>query len=82
MLHIGSPFSELLHTFKVLISNGVIHEAENILEDNDLNFSVLDLKEHDLFDNLNQFNLYGGWALMPMGDNAQIIAQRGFELPL
>ena len=75
MLHIGSPFSNLLHTLNVAISNSVIHEVENIIEDNDLNFRVLDLKKHDLFNKLKLFNVYGGWALMPLKDNAQIIAQ-------
>jgi hypothetical protein len=75
MLHIGSPFDKLLRYLNVSISNSVIHEVENIIEENDLNFRVLDLKQHDLFNNLKQFNLYGGWALMPTKENAQIIAQ-------
>ncbi|HAW53226.1 MAG TPA: DUF4350 domain-containing protein [Flavobacteriales bacterium] len=75
MLHIASPFEKLLYQLNVFISNGVIHEVDNIVEGNDINFKVVDLKPHDLFHKLEQFNLYGGWALMPVSDNVQIIAQ-------
>ena len=75
MLHIASPFAQLLHSLNVAISNSVIHESENIIDDNDINFKILDLKQDDLLNNLNQFNLYGGWALLPLKENARVVAQ-------
>jgi hypothetical protein len=69
MLHIGSPFAKLLQYVNVSISNGVMHEVSNTIDNNDLDFKVLDLKQHDLFNNLKHFNLYGGWALMPIKEN-------------
>jgi hypothetical protein len=75
MLHIGSPFANLLHTLNVSISNGVIHETDAIIQGNDINFNVQNLKKHELFKKLNQFSVYGGWAMIPTDANSQIIAQ-------
>jgi len=75
MLHIGFPVADLLHALNVSISNGVIHEKENIIQDNDLEFNIVNLKEHGVTDKLKQFSLYGGWALLPTKENTQIIAQ-------
>lgn len=75
MIHIGFPVADLLHELNVSISNGVIHEKENIMQHNDLEFYILNLKEHPLTNKLKQFSINGGWALLPTNDNAQIIAQ-------
>lgn len=75
MLHIGSPFANLLHTLNVSISNGVIHETDAIIQGNDIDFNVSSLKKHELFNNISYFSVYGGWAMIPTDENSQIIAQ-------
>lgn len=74
MLHIGQPVADLLHHFDVDISNMVLHEQQNIIDRNDINFQVRDLTAHPLFSDTPHFSLYGGWALNP-GLNVQSIAR-------
>ena len=74
MLHIGLPFSDLLHRLQVDFSNGVLNEQENIIDKNTKNFMVKALGTHPLFAGLNYFSLYGGWALMNTASSAGIIA--------
>jgi len=75
MLHIGPPVADLLHALDISISNGVLHEMGNVVIDNDIEFKVRDLTEHELTHNLKEFNVYGGWALLPEKQNAYTIAQ-------
>jgi uncharacterized protein DUF4350 len=75
MLHIGQPVAELLHRLGVDFSNSVLLERENIIGDDPKNFQVRQLNAHPLTAGLDHFSLYGGWALMNLGDNARIIAQ-------
>lgn len=77
MLHIGQPVVELLHRLEVDVSNGVIREREGVIEGETLNFHVTRLADHELNKGLKQFNIYGGWALMNIGDNAGVIAETG-----
>lgn len=74
MLHIGLPFSDLLHRLEVDFSNAVLNEQENIIDNNTKNFMVKALGTHPLFAGLNYFSLYGGWALMNTASSARIIA--------
>lgn len=64
MLHIGQPLTGLLAKFGVDHSNAVLHEQRNVI-DKDINFRVSDLSASPLFSGLNQFSLYGCWALDP-----------------
>lgn len=75
MLHIGSPFTELLHTLEVDFTNFVVGEQENIIENDPKNFQVKDLATHPLFGGIDHFSLYGGWALMNTAPSARIIAR-------
>ncbi len=77
MLHIGPPLAELLHEFGVDFSNGVIREDADIIDDEPLNFQVSRLPGHPLFDELERFELYGGWALMSFDQRSQPIASTG-----
>jgi hypothetical protein len=74
MLHIGTPFSALLHRLDVDFTNYVLSEQENIIDGDPRNFRVKDFSPHPLFAGLNHFSLYGGWALMNTADTARIIA--------
>jgi uncharacterized protein DUF4350 len=74
LLHIAPPVDELLHHLDVAISNGVIRERENVLGDDPMNFSVTRLESHPLLREVHAFNVYGGWALRGLADDATVIA--------
>lgn len=75
MLHIGQPLADLLHRLGVDFSNSVLHEQENIIDNEPLNFRATRLEPHPVMRGLQHFSLYGAWALMNIGDNASIIAR-------
>jgi hypothetical protein len=76
MLHISSPVVNLLQRIKVFTSNGVIREQQNIIEDNPMDFQVKNLASHGLTTGLQEFNVFGGWALMSDDmEKAQFVAQ-------
>ena len=75
MLHIGPPVAELLHRLHTSISNGVICESENIIENTCANFRVTQLKPHDVTKGVKEFSIFGGWALLSTGANANVIAE-------
>jgi hypothetical protein len=77
MLHIGQPVAELLWRFNVLISNGVINEQENVINNNQKDFSVTRLAAHPIMKGLQKFAVYGGWALMCSDKKGSVIAQSG-----
>jgi len=64
MLHIGSPFDELFARLDIDHSNAVLHERKNTI-DTDINFRVTGLATSPLFAGLDQFSVYGCWALDP-----------------
>lgn len=63
MLHIGQPLAGLIHRVGADFSNSVLHERRNVIDGNDITFMVRDLATHPLFGGMEQFGLYGGWAL-------------------
>ena len=75
MLHIGPPVADLLHRVNVSISNGVIHEQENRLRKDGLDYRITRMRPHELMKDVNRFSVYGGWALINTEKNAEIIAQ-------
>ena len=75
MLHIGPPVADLLHQVNVSISNGVIHEQENQLRKDGLDYRITRMKPHELMKGVKSFSVYGGWALVNTAKNAEIIAQ-------
>jgi hypothetical protein len=74
MLHIASPAANLLQTLGVAISNGVIYEESNRINDNPLDFKVAKLAPHEINRDLESFNLYGSWALLNTKENTLLIA--------
>lgn len=77
MLHIASPVAELLKELGVAISNGIIHEQENLLAGKDTDFRVTNLRPHALSEGLSAFNVYGAWALMNTRENSAILGETG-----
>jgi hypothetical protein len=74
MLHIGSPFSGLLHRLEVDFTNYVLYEQENIIDNDPRNYQVKVLQSVPLFAGIDHFSLYGGWALMNTASSVHIIA--------
>lgn len=74
MLHIPMPVEDLLHLLEVDYSNYVISEQENVIDGDRRNFRIRNLVSHPLFSSLDSFSLYGGWALMSIGNRSRVIA--------
>lgn len=74
MLHIGSPFADLLHRLGVDFTNYVLFEQENIIDNDPRNFQVKTLAADPLFGKIDHFSLYGGWAVVNTAPSARIIA--------
>ena len=77
MLHIAPPAGNLLQALGVDFSNGVIHEQEQIIDNQDLNFNIINLENHPVTRGLEQFEAYGVWALMSSNKTNTIIASTG-----
>jgi hypothetical protein len=74
MLHIGSPFAELLQRLEVNFTNYVLYEQENIIDGDPRNFQVKTLQASPLFAGIDHFSLYGGWALMNSASHVKVVA--------
>jgi len=74
MLHVGSPFADLLQRLEVNFTNYVLYEQENIIDGDPRNFQVKALESSPLFGGIDHFSFYGGWALMNSAPSARIIA--------
>jgi hypothetical protein len=77
MLHIGSPLIPLLDRLGIIVSGSVIHEQENVIKTDDINFRVTRLESDPLFTDIEQFSVYGGWALLNEGVGTKAIAKTG-----
>ncbi len=75
LIHIEPPQAELLHRLQVSISNGPIREAHGVVGGDALNYEVTRLRHHPLTRAVSSFTVYGAWALLPTGRNAQAIAE-------
>jgi hypothetical protein len=77
MLHIAAPVAELLHRLGVSVSNGAVHEAENVIGGKDLDFTVARLHEHPITRGLSGYRVFGGWALLPRAEGVRAVADSG-----
>ncbi len=75
MVHVGLPVAVLLDSLHVAISNGIIHERENVIGDEPLKFHVTRFAPHELTRDLTGFDAYGVWALMNKDDSSAIVAR-------
>lgn len=74
MLHIPWPVAALVQRLEVDFTNYVLFEQENVIGNEPRNFQVRNLVSHPLFGSIDHFSLYGGWALMNIGEGSRIIA--------
>jgi hypothetical protein len=77
MLHIGPPLIPLLDMLGVIVSGSVIHEQENLVKTDDVNFKVTRLAADPLTSGIEQFSLYGGWALLNERPDTTVVAKTG-----
>lgn len=75
MLHVAPILRDLLHRLEVDFTNGTLRETAHVIGDNPLDFAVRDLQPHPLTEGLEQFSLYGTWALRGTAENMQVIAK-------
>ncbi|NJC87270.1 MAG: DUF4350 domain-containing protein [Desulfuromonas sp.] len=77
MLHIAPPLAGLLHTLEVDFTNGTLREQSNVIGSNRQDFRVRDLAPHPLNDGLQDFAVYGAWALRGTVPAVEIVARTG-----
>lgn len=77
MLHIAPPLAELLHALEVDFTNGTLREQSHVLGVNRQDFLVHDLTEHPLTAGLQEFAVYGAWALRGTAPNVAVVARTG-----
>ncbi len=75
MLHIGQPFYHLLPKLSIAVSKAVVRDQTNAIGVKGSDFRVKNLTPHPLTRGVTSFNIYGGWALLDVKKDGQIIAQ-------
>jgi hypothetical protein len=75
MLHIPQPLAPLLEKLEVDFTNYVLHDQENVIAGESLNFKVVDLTAPELFNGVSGVGFYGAWALTNTAPISQIVAK-------
>jgi hypothetical protein len=81
MLHIAPPMAGLLDLLQVDFANGILNDMNNVIDNNPQNFRVRELAKHPLTDGLEEFSVYGTWALRSLGPSAVMVghaSERGW----
>ncbi len=63
MLHIAPPLMPLAGPLGVMLSPGILMESQNLVKDSPQDFSVKSFAKHPLVAEIEEFQVYGGWAL-------------------
>ena len=77
MLHIAPPLADLLHALDVDFTNGTLREQSHVIGENRQDFMVRDLAEHPLTAGLQEFAVYGAWALRGTAPSVAVVARTG-----
>jgi hypothetical protein len=75
MLHIPQPLAPLLEKVEVDFTNFVLHEQDNVIDGDTLNFRAVDLAAPELFAGLTGVSFYGTWALNSTAANSRVVAK-------
>lgn len=75
MLHVPMPVFKLLYRFNVIASKGILQEHSNIIGKNGKYFKATVLFPHMITKGLQQFSLYGAWALLNTKPNVELVAE-------
>ena len=73
LLHIAPPLARVAELFGIILSNMVISEKVNIIDNSSQDFFVKDIKPHRVTRGVNEIALYGTWGLLAEG-NAKVVA--------
>lgn len=77
MLHVAPPLAGLLHALEVDFTNGTLREQSHVIGENRQDFRVRDLTSHPLNTGLQEFAVYGVWALRGTVPAVEITARTG-----
>ncbi|MHB8708717.1 MAG: DUF4350 domain-containing protein [Desulfuromonadales bacterium] len=75
MLHVAPPYAGLLHALEVDFTNGTLREQSHVVGTNRQDFRVRDLSVHPLTAGLQDFAVYGAWALRGMVPEVSAVAR-------
>ena len=75
MLHIAPPVRALLHRLDVDFTNGTLRETNQVIDGNPLNFKVGIMVDHPVTAGLDDFSVYGAWALRGTAPHTMILAE-------
>lgn len=75
MLHIAPPVRALLHRLDVDFTNGTLRETNQTIDGNPLNFKVGIMADHPVTAALDNFSVYGAWALRGTAPHTMILAE-------
>lgn len=75
MLHIAPPVRDLLHRLEIDFTNGTLRETSQLINDNPLDFRVVNLADHPMTSGLASFSVYGAWALRGTAPHTMIVAE-------
>lgn len=77
MLHVPQPVAALMGRLRVVHSNGVIQETDNLVGGEPRDFYVTKLGQHGLLRGVQRFAVRGGWALLSESKAGESIAATG-----
>lgn len=75
MLHIAPPVRSLLHRLDVDFTNGTLRETSQLVDGNPINFKVSVLADHPVTTGLEDFSVYGVWALRGTASHTEVLAE-------
>ncbi len=75
MLHIGPTYETLLKKFNIGATPGVIHETENVIGVNSLDFYVKEFAAHPLFKDVGSFAVHGAWGVFGLTADQVLVAE-------
>lgn len=70
MIHITPPVARLTEAFNIYVTNFVISERENIIDNKSQDFHVVRFSGHPVADGLKSIAVFGAWGLMADGDSS------------
>lgn len=77
MIHVAPPYAGLLHALEVDFTNGTLREQNHLPGENRQDFRVRDLATHPLTAGLQDFAVYGAWALRGTAPAVEVVARTG-----
>jgi len=77
LLHIAPPLARLTERFGIILTNVVISESVNTINDQSQDFYARDIAPHPVTKGLKSIALYGSWGIMSEGKAKVIVSTSG-----